>query len=336
MKSPSLIATSALAVMAAGAVAAGSLSTGGAVALPTADARLGTVNVTPAATWKASEYDGKAFTTNQPDLNDLPKVHAVYMHASDAPSRFGELAAYFQAENRRANTLLTPGTGMAIRWDEREATDGRRRLVQDITVVKAAATTTALSSKKQFGLVGNALAAAGLNDPNTKYMVYVDANSTTCGQSQAPSDTQRSAANAANGTTYSIAYAGNDPAIGGGFCNPILHELTHAFGGVLSAAPHYVRGAHCNDDGNDVMCNASTSATPFSADRPRTYDGPNVIGGAGNDDYLDPAADLANVGKAGATGKLGYWAVNLSRFMCPRSAKDASVPDCSMPNDPTY
>jgi hypothetical protein len=322
--------------MAAGAVAAGSLSTGGAVALPVVDARLGTTNVTPAATWNASEYDGTAFTTNQPDLNDLPKVHAVYMHASDAPSRFGELAAYFQAENRRANTLLTPGTGMAIRWDERVATDGSRRLLQDITVVKAAATSKALSSKKQFGLVGTALADAGLNDPNTKYMVYVDANSTTCGQSQGPSDTQRSAANAANGTSYSTAYAGNDPAVGGGFCNPILHELTHAFGGVLSAAPHYVRGAHCNDDGNDVMCDASNSTLPFSVDRPRTYDGSGTAGGEGNDTYLDPAADLANIGTVRETSKLGYWAVNLSRFMCPRSVKDATRPNCSVANDPTY
>jgi hypothetical protein len=97
-------------------------------------------------------------------------------------------------------------------------------------------------------------------------------------------------------------------------------------GAVQPQAPHYDAG-HCNDHGNDVLCR-SASAIPYDPEGGRHFD-------YGNDDYWDPAADPAS----GSTGKLGWWTVNLSRFLCPPAEPfDAAAPaaDCTRPNRAGY
>lgn len=328
-----LLATTAAVVLAGAALLGGTAGR----AAPSQD-YVATNSSIPKAVWNASEYDGAALAADAPDLlgangQDLPDVHGVYMYPSDAPNRFGTYAAYFQAEQRRATAILSSGTGLGFRWDERVSknADGTTRHLHDITVVKAKANLRTLSSSKQFGLIGEALRAAGLTDPNKKYYVWLDAKSVNCGQGQGNSDNIRDAANAANRTGYAVSYrpTGGEDMYGpvGGWCNPVTHELLHTFGAVSPAAPHYVAGGHCTDDNQDSMCNANTPGIPaFDATKPRTLD-------YGNDDYLDPAADIA---LPDSTGKLKHWTVNLSRFVCPRSAADATVPDCSQPNIPLY
>lgn len=280
------------------------------------------------AVWEPSDYDGSALTSDAPDGHDLPVVHGVYVYASDQPSRFADYAAYFQAEQRRASAFLTSATGMAFRWDERTATDGR--VLHDITVVRSKANFKTLSGSRQFSLVKDALTKAGLNEADKKYYVWLDAKSEYCGQAQVLYDAQRSAANKANGTSIAISYrpTGSEEKYAdvGGWCNPVLHELSHGLGAVATHMPNYYSGGHCDDDAQDVMCVPSASpGGKVDPTRPRTYDG-------GNDDYLDPAADLA----VSDGGKLGWWTVNLSRFLCPRSVTDPSVPDCTRANTPTY
>lgn len=326
LKLPAFGAVTALVV--AGAVVAATGSPAVPVApsseVSTHGAEIGTAPVT----WTAADYDGVALTADAPDLNDLPKVHGVYIHASDQPSNFVEFAAAFQAEQRRASQFMTNATGMAFRWDERQSADGR--LLHDITVVKSKANLSRLSGSSQFSLVGDALKQAGLTDPNKKYYVWLDADSAYCGQGQGLYDAARSFDNAANGTSYSVSYRIGSPyeAIGG-WCNPVLHELMHNMGAVASHMPNYYGGGHCDDDANDVMCQIDVSpGGAIDRERSRTLDGGRD--GVGNDDYLDPAADLADT--TGAT--LSWWTVNLSRFLCPRSATDPSVPDCSVANLP--
>ena len=287
----------------------------------------------PKAVWKAADHDAKVLTGDAADTTSLPTVHSVYVYPSDGTNRFAQYAAYFQAEQRRGTDNLKRYTGMGFRWDERPAQDGTSRVLHDITVVKAKANMRSLSSSKQFGLVGDALRAAGLTNPNKKYYVWLDAKSVNCGQGQGSTDVVRSAANAAEKTGYGVSYrpTGGEElyAANGGWCNPVLHELSHMLGAVNPQAPHYVAGGHCTDDGQDQLCNASSGPRPYDPQAPRTYD-------TNNDDYLDPSADLdPNAVEVAGRAKLPWWTVNLSRFLCPRST-DPARPDCSTPNRPVY
>lgn len=317
-----------LAAVLAGAGLVGGPGTDDPLAVPpvrvlTHDAEIGT----HPQTWSAADYDGVALTTDAPDTTDLPTVHAVYMHPADRPSVFDQYAASFQAEHRRASAFLTTAAGMAFRWDKRTSSDGR--VLDDITVVKSRYKHATLAGASGFSYVGEALKQAGLTDPDKKYFVWLDVRSDRaglCGQSQAAPDARRAADNAAQRSTYAVAYKVDNEryASNGGFCNPVLHELLHGTGAVAEHMPHYYEGGHCNDDANDVMC--TIGASPGGAldpSRSRTLDG-------GNDDYLDPAADLADT--TGAT--LPHWTVNLSRFWCPPSAADETQPDCGQPNEP--
>jgi hypothetical protein len=280
------------------------------------------------AQWTTADYDGVALTKDAPDLDELPAVHGVYVYPSDQPSRFADYAAYFQAEQRRASSFLVSATGMAFRWDERRSADGTR-LLHDITVVRSKATLRSLSSTRQFSLVGDALKAAGLTDPDKKYYVWLDAKSENCGQAQGMYDQVRGPQNKAEASSYAVSYRPNttDPLYSGpgGWCNPVIHELSHGLGAVNPSSPNYDSGGHCKDDPQDILCTISSSPGTYDRDAPRTYD-------YGNDDYLDPAADV----RIDDPRTLRFWTVNLSRFLCPRSAADKTVPDCAQPNRPQY
>ena len=271
--------------------------------------------------WNPSQYDGKVFTTDAPDLPaqvGLPTVHVIYLHPSDTASRFAEFAAYFQAASREASNRLTNSVGRGIRFDERLGADGVTRYV-DITVVKSKSSKRSLESNKQWSLVKNEIDNKFTN-ANKKYLVFVDAFSSYCGQSQLFQDSKRTNANLNEARTVSTIYRNSVQsytATTGDFCGgAVLHELSHAFGAVQPSAPHNNSG-HCNDWGNDIMC--SGAVVPYDATQPRVYD-------YGNDDYWDPVADPAS----GSTAKLGWWTVNLSRFVCPATG-------CDQPNsNPGY
>jgi hypothetical protein len=283
--------------------------------------------------WNPAEYDGFAATTDAADLTSLPTVHAVYVYPSDAQSRFGRLAAKIQRDARQASWLLEASFGRGIRWDERLGTGanaGTRYL--DISVAKSKYTTKRLGSSQQFSLVRQELSARGFTNANKKYVVWLDAPSTLCGQSDAPTDSQRTASNAAERRTVSAIYRYYDPSNAeGGFCSPVLHELAHAMGAVNPWAPHYDAG-HCNDNGNDVLCKMA-STIPYDP----SLDGFYVD--YGNDDYWDPAADPF----ASSSVSLRWWTINLSRFICPSAPgtvnpnTGAPHADCAQPNaNPGY
>lgn len=290
-----------------------------------------TATVNTLATWSAAGWDGAHYTNDQPDTSTLPGIHVVYLYPSDGPDRFLTYAPMFQAEDRRASTLLEKATGMQFRYDTRLGTNGAT--YDDITVLHATRyNTTQLSSASQFSYVQTELKNAGLNLSTKKYMVWLDASSQYYGQSTAPISTTRASSNAANGRTVSVMYryfptdtVNANGQMTGGFVNPVIHELTHAMGAVQSAAPHWISGSHCNDDAQDYMC--STNATPNTYDPtlPRTYD-------SGDNDYLDPAADVALT----STAKLAWWTVNLSKYFCPRASSVATTADCSQANNPSY
>jgi hypothetical protein len=255
--------------------------------------------------WTASQWSAPAVTTDQPDPTTLPQFHAIYLYPSNMPSRFAQFAAMIQADARQASDRLNT-LGKAVRWDNR--TDG----LLDITVVRSANNAKRLGSGSQFNLVSSEIASKGFKQANKKYVVWLDAGSQYCGQGELYQDTKRTAANSNELKTTAIVYRpyAND-ATSGGFCRGRTagHEMGHNMGALQKVAPHAFDGAHCNDSAEDVMC--YTSATS------------NDTGGAvfdyGRDDYWDPA-----------TGKLGWWTVNLSKFLCP------SPTTCSSPANPVY
>ena len=272
--------------------------------------------VGPAPAWSADEYDGAVRTTDAPDLANpsvLPTIHAVYLYPSDAPSRFSTFAAMFQRDARAASDILETLYDRELRFDERLGSDGVTRYL-DITVIRSKYTARQLAGSRQFKLVVDELARTGLTNSNKKYLVWLDAQSRYCGESNVYGDPQRSASNGNERRTTSVAYRPFDAADPntGGFCGrrTVLHELTHALGAVQPTAPNSA-GYHCDDNANDVMC-LNASAITYSGGTLYDY---------GRDDYWDPAADPTS----GSSQRLPWWTVNLSRFVCPASG-------CAQPN----
>ena len=259
------------------------------------------------APWAPATWDDTAYTTDQPDTTTLPTVHMIYMHPSDKPSRFSTFGAMFEADAKQATDLLAARYGRGLRFDNR--TDGHL----DITVVRSSSNNKRLSSGNQFSIVSNELKNKGFTKANKKYAVWLDAGSNYCGQGTLYQDTRRSSSNYndANRTT-GIVYRPYPTDNGeGGFCRgrTLLHELGHNMGAIQKVAPNAFDGAHCDDDTEDVMC-YEQNATFDSGDAGQ-FD-------YGNNDYWDPA-----------TSKLAWWAVNLSRYICPTTG-------CANPNNPQY
>lgn len=290
----------------------------------------------PIATWSAGDYDSVQNTKDAPDVTSLPQVHAVYLYGKDGKNQFGSYAPMFQAESKRASSLFNQATGMGFRWDLRRAADGR--LLHDITVLRARKYTTAQLSATtndgvnvQFQRTQDELKQAGLSLASKKYFVYLDGGSTVCGVSTGNNDYSRAATNTANNTSVSVAVRYYPPSTTnangqqtGGWCMPVLHELSHAFGALQSIAPHFIPGGHCNDDAQDFMCSTNVTPNRYDPTAMRRYD-------TNNDDYLDPSADR----RATVGGKLAWWTVNLNKFSCPRGF-NLDEPDCSKPNSPQY
>ena len=269
---------------------------------------------TPAATyevdahapWTAGEYDGGAFTTDQPDLTTLPTVHAVYVYPSDRASRFSQFAAMFQADARQASSRLA-SYGRGVRFDERAGG------YLDITVLRSKYNSKRLSGGNQFNLVAQELQARGLSNPNKKYAVWLDAGSQYCGQGHLYQDTQRSPANSNEGRTTAIVYrpyATTDPTTGG-FCRgrTLLHEVGHNMGALQNVAPHAFDGAHCNDSAEDVMCYTSQTSNDTG--------GPVFDWRA--DDYWEPAATGSST-----TEQPGWWSAKHSENGYPTEAELAT------------
>ena len=269
------------------------------------------------APWSSTQYDGKAFTADQPDLTTLPTVHAIYLYPRDRSSRFTQFAAMFQADARQASQRLATLYGRGVRFDERLGANSVSYL--DITVVQSTKSYRQLSTSNQFNVIREELRSRGyLANPSKKYLVWLDAGSSYCGQGELYQDTRRSSANYNERMTLAAVYRPYSTTNGsGGFCRgrTVNHELGHNMGALQQISPHAFDGAHCNDSAEDVMCYRSSS-TPDTGGQAFDWK---------NDDYWDPAASPSS----GSLVKLGWWTVNLSRFVCPPAG-------CSQASTPSY
>ncbi len=258
-------------------------------------------------------------TRDQPDrLPGMPSVHLVYLHPADVKPRTSFLPM-FEADARAAQSFLQATTGRSVRFDE-VVLGSTPRL--DITTVKSRYKASQLGGGSQFGLVKDDLTRAFPDGATRKkYVAWLDAPSTSCGQGELYRDERRSSDNFNDLRTTAVVYRPY-PSTGadGGFCRgrTLLHELGHNFGALQAVAPNSFDDAHCSDDRNDVMC--YTSASTQTSDGAGRFD-------FGNDDYWDAGAQPGRR-NSDATGHLGWWTANLSRFVCRPAAEDQLRADC--------
>lgn len=289
--------------------------------------------------WLACQYDKQAPTGDAADLSNLaglPQVHAIYVYPAKTTPRFTQFAPMFQADARQSSRLLQT-LGRDVRWDLRAGTEtcsnpaGAPTTLLDITVFQSSYTARQLSTDRQFNLVANELAAsAKFSAPNKKYVAWLDAGSRYCGQGTLWQDTSRAPSNQSevNRTTGIVyrPYSTTDGATGG-FCRgrTLLHELGHNLGAVQRVAPNAFDGAHCDDDNNDTMCYTGQATDQVTSPDPQFDYGKN--------DYWDPGATKPREGDNGSPDdgeKLGFWALNLSKYVCPPAADGTA--SCSSPN----
>jgi hypothetical protein len=243
------------------------------------------------------------------------RYRAVYVHAADSGSRLSALGAQLQDDAFAASALLERQYGRAIRYDVGTAC-GPEML--DISEVRLPLTQTELAAlaaaggTATFDAVANALRAQGFaiaaNDAGPtelatlreNFLVWLDgpAPARSCGQGTALLDSTRSETNLNNmGGKLAVIFRPGRDICG---ADVVRHEIGHNLGALQPDAPNTTDGVHCNDAFEDTMC---------------AWEAPKLVGGPfnglyfdhGNDDYWDPPQGAP----------LGWWTVNLSRFICP-------------------
>jgi hypothetical protein len=243
------------------------------------------------------------------------RYHAVYAHPSDRPSRLAGLGDTLQQDAFGASALLEREYGRAIRFDVGTAcgpaqldisqvrlpfTDAQ---LQALAAAGGTATFDAVAAALRvhgFAVAANDTDATQLAPLRENFLVWLDgpAPARSCGQGTALLDSSRSETNLNNlgGKLAVIFRNGRD------FCGEdvIRHEIGHNLGALQPDAPNTTDGVHCDDAFEDTMC---------------AWEAPKLVGGPfnglyfdyGNDDYWDPPQGAP----------LGWWTVNLSRFICP-------------------
>jgi hypothetical protein len=254
--------------------------------------------------------------------NGTYKFHAVYVIAADARSRLRSVAPQLQSDLFDASALLERLYGRALRLDM--GTNCGPRNV-DITLVRLRQTTAQLAAAVHAGAAldvvmagleaaGLPVAAQGTPDARTQaltrnWVVWLDGPSPadTCGQATMYDDPTRSQDNW-NQLAGKVALIFRD---GAGFCSAraVRHEMSHTLGAVVSSAPHSEQGGHCTDAFEDTMCTADAPVVASGDFGQRFFD-------YGNDDYWDPPGGA----------QLGWWTVDLSRFVCPDARCNGARP----------
>jgi hypothetical protein len=278
-----------------------------------------TASVAAAADWCAN---------TDPAANQFPngdyRYHAVYVHAADRPSRLAALGAQLEKDAFSASALLERQYGRAIRFDVGTPCDPGQLDISEVRLPFTEAELTALSTATHtatfdavaatlrqhgFGVAGSGEGTDELAARTENYLVWLDgpAPPRSCGQGTALLDGTRSDTNLNNfGGKLAVVFRH-----GATFCGPnvVRHEIGHNLGALQPDAPNTTDGVHCNDAFEDTMCGVES---------------PKIVGGDfeglyfdfGNDDYWDPPNGAP----------LGWWTLNLSRFICPTKDCNRPVP----------
>ena len=197
------------------------------------------------------------------------RVHVLYVHPQDAPSRLSAVRGDLESIAARVDEIFSlsaaeTGGDRHVRY----VTDGCTLRIDRLAVSQRA-----LAS---LGTLEEELVAAGYDRDDRKYLVFVDTDSTThCGVGTHWNDPEPGASNLSNTT---VGYSRVDRHCWSG--HVAAHELTHNLGAVLDAAPNASGEGHCTDE-YDLMCYVDASGRPM-----RT-----VCGNPSREDLLDCGHD---------------------------------------------
>ncbi len=172
------------------------------------------------------------------------RIQMVYAVASDQTDRYSQLSGNFQTWAGQMQNVLTNSA----------AKTGGHRYLRFATnpdcSVNVVHVTLSPTGDDSFTNTQSELQSMGYNKPNTKYIIWEDAN-VYCGISQIVEDSTAGPTNANNTITD---YARIDSGCWARTDHMSeVHELIHALGGVQFNAPHATPNNHCTDE-YDTLC----------------------------------------------------------------------------------
>jgi hypothetical protein len=210
-----------------------------------------------------------------PGMSDADRVSAANLSVTEHPYQVdcnGD-----GISGKRVQVMYVRTADVADRYAE--SVDAIRRWATEVDViVQASARKTGGHRQVRFVMDGNcqinvlsvvlaanatgdfrshilAMRALGYDDPNRKYLMFVDAN-VFCGIGSIQADSQPGAANRSN---HTAGYARVDRHCWGGAT--AAHELIHTLGGIQRDAPNSSGGWHCVDE-YDIMCYLDSARAP--------------------------------------------------------------------------
>lgn len=205
-----------------------------------------------------------AFTPAEhtPECSTTHRTFVFYMSPHDRPYRYdGTMTARLRKYTRqltgfiRSQGLASSGNTKGPLLKVACTSNGSIR----VGGLRSTAASTA-SGGDTFAAIRADLAKAGFDDTRTKYLVFYDHPSTTCGLGELVQDDTKSTANKNNlGPKYAVVF-GNTSSATCWSWDVALHELMHTMGAVQNGAPRSSGGGHCND-GLDILCYADGGAT---------------------------------------------------------------------------
>lgn len=177
------------------------------------------------------------------------RVQVMYVRTITQPDRYATVAPQLLAVTTAVDALYEASA---------QETAGHRR-IRFVTTptcqLDIMAIELPVNATNSFAATVTALRTLGYDDPDRKYLLFVDAE-IYCGVSTVKKDSQPGPANANN---QLVGYARIDR--GCWNVTTVAHELTHTLGGVQNDAPHATGGWHCTDQ-YDLMCYADSENSP--------------------------------------------------------------------------
>lgn len=170
---------------------------------------------------------------DRPDEATGPLVHFVYMVSSDRPDRRLDELGVIEDSARSINRWTRNQTdGQRWRYDEYtlQVSPTETRTVMDVSVITG-------YTEAEFGShPQGVLSRFGLDSPNKRYVLYVEAAyGTTCGSQQLPTPYAVVFLLSGSPCTGTLAPNASTPSF---VEHTAVHELVHSLGHVATGAPH--------------------------------------------------------------------------------------------------
>lgn len=261
----------------------------------------------PGTPTTAAVSDAECYGTG----SDGRRVQVLYARASDVPDAYASSLAEIRNLAAEIDDIVLAsaqetGGFQKLRWVTDSGTAGCAVVVGNVVL--------GATADDSFANTLTALRNAGYDDPDRKYLVFMDAD-VICGQAELYQDAEAAQTNDNNGGPTGDPTAGMigrvDRGTPGSTCwdgSTATHELFHTLGAVQSGAPHSTGVGHCTDD-YDLMCYVDTSGLPMQvACADVAHDD---LLDCGHDDYYDtsPTGYLANSWNTADSS----WVLNLAQ-----------------------